>query len=161
MTDTHRVPGADFDTRLAAYCVVVRDGRILLALWDMRRTAPEFAPRWTLPGGGVDLGESIEDGAVREVAEETGFEVRLTRLLGVDSGHIPPELRLSEPARPLQTVAVTYAAEIVGGELAHEVDGTTSEAAWFALEDVARLERTTRVDQAISLFHGAPTKGST
>ncbi|MGG5752349.1 NUDIX hydrolase [Zafaria sp. Z1313] len=144
-----------FDTRLAAYCVVVRDGSILLALWDMRSTRPEFAPRWTLPGGGVELGESIEDGAVREVAEETGYEVRLTGLLGVDSGHVPAAARLGREGRPLQTVAVMYSAQIVGGGLRHEVGGTTSEAAWFPLEELSRLERTSRVDQAIALYEGA------
>ncbi|MGJ9402199.1 NUDIX hydrolase [Arthrobacter sp. KK5.5] len=149
-----------FDTRLAAYCVVVRESRILLALWDMRASAPDFLPRWTLPGGGVELGEAIEDAAVREVAEETGYDVRLSGLLGVDSGHVPPELRLHGAARPLQTVAVVYGAEIVGGVLANESDGTTTEAAWFDLADVARLERTTRVDHALGLFHAKQQEGA-
>ena len=60
----------EFDTRLAAYAVVTdRHDRILLALWN--ETDP---PRWTVPGGGVELHESVEEGAVREVREETGYE---------------------------------------------------------------------------------------
>lgn len=161
MTSSEAVPYRGFDTRLAAYCVVVREGRILLALWDMRASAPDFSPRWTLPGGGVELGETIEDAAVREVAEETGYDVRLTGLLGVDSGHVTAELRLHNAARPLQTVAVVYRAEIVGGELAHEADGTTTQAAWFDLADVAKLERTTRVDHALGLYHANQSEGST
>src|SRR3954454_22059599 len=45
---------------------------------------------WALPGGGMDLGESIADAAVREVAEETGLAVELTGLVGIytDPGHV-------------------------------------------------------------------------
>lgn len=159
MTSAPRDAGTGFDTRLAAYCVVVRGSRILLALWDMRRRLPEFSPRWTLPGGGIELGESIEAGAVREVAEETGYAVRLTGLLGVDAGTIPADARLHPTDRPLQTVAVLYGAEITGGELAHELDGTTSEAGWFELDDLARLERTSRVDWAVKAYHDHLERG--
>lgn len=41
---------------------------------------------WGLPGGQVELGESVEQGVVREVYEETGLQVRVERLIGVYSG---------------------------------------------------------------------------
>src|SRR4051794_37001590 len=71
----------EYDSRLAAYAVLVDDhDRILLALWN------EVAePLWTLPGGGIELDETIEEGAVREVLEETGYDVELGRILGVDT----------------------------------------------------------------------------
>lgn len=159
MSTAPREPDTGFDTRLAAYCVVVRDSRILLALWDMRCRQPDFTPRWTLPGGGVELGESIVDGAVREVAEETGYDVRLTGLLDVDAGHVPAEARLHATGRPLQTVAVLYGAEVTGGELTHELEGTTSQAGWFDLDDLARLERTSRVDWAVQTYHDHLERG--
>lgn len=148
-------PTRDFDTRLAAYCVVVREGKILLALWDAREVNPDHSPRWTLPGGGIELRESIEAGAVREVAEETGYEVRLTGLLGVDSGVVETAYRLRGEPRPLQTVAVVYSAEVTGGQLTYEVGGSTSQAAWFPLDEVAGLDRVSRVDVALELYRAA------
>ena len=150
MTTPIPVSGRGFDTRLAAYALIVREGSILLALWDMRGRDARFVPRWTLPGGGVELGEAIEHGAVREVEEETGYRVRIEGLLSVDSGTIPAQQRYSGTHQPLQTVAVLYSATITGGELRHEADGTTSAAAWFPLADVPSLNRVDRVDAAIA-----------
>jgi 8-oxo-dGTP diphosphatase len=68
-----------------------------------RRNPP---PGWALPGGFVDVGERVEQAAVREAAEETGLAVRLTALLGV----------YSDPARDPRghTVSVVYVAEADG-----------------------------------------------
>jgi 8-oxo-dGTP diphosphatase len=74
-----------FDTRLAAYAVIVDERqRVLLALWN--EVEP---PQWTMPGGGVELAETVEEAVVREVREETGYEVRIGRLLGVHSHVVP------------------------------------------------------------------------
>ena len=60
---------------------VTRDGRIVL----LRRGFEPGKGRWTFPGGFVDLGESVEEAAIREVMEELEIEVELDRLLGVYS----------------------------------------------------------------------------
>ena len=80
--------------------VVVRDGMggILLE----RRSDCGL---WGLPGGRLEPGESLSEGARREVLEETGLAVRITRLLGV----------YSEPAERI----VTY---LDNGDVAHLVD---------------------------------------
>ncbi len=57
----------DYDTRLAAYGVVTDGDRVLLA----RLRVPE-AGTWTLPGGGVEFDETVEQAVVREIHEETG-----------------------------------------------------------------------------------------
>jgi len=58
--------------------VIIQDDQILL-------THRNDFPIWCLPGGGVDDGESLATAAIREVLEETGLEVELTRLVGTYS----------------------------------------------------------------------------
>lgn len=61
---------------------------------------------WALPGGFVDIGETVEQAAVREMAEETGLKVKLVRLLGV----------YSDPGRDPRghTVSVVFVGEARG-----------------------------------------------
>ena len=137
----------EYDTRLAAYAVVTDDeGRVLLALWNegSRR-------QWTLPGGGLELHERAEEGVVREVLEETGYDVELDALLGVDSYVFPAERRAVRTDRPMKAFRVLYRAHVVGGELTHEEDGSTDEAAWFPLSEIPTLDRVSVVDIALGM----------
>lgn len=141
----------DYDTRLAAYAVIVDDrDRVLLALWN---EADEN--KWTLPGGGIDFEESPEVGAVREVLEETGYTARLGRLLGLHSYTIPVSRRLADTDRPMKAVRVLYEASVVSGELTQEVDGSTDEARWWPLAEVRRLPRVGLVDIGLDLWRQA------
>ncbi len=147
----------DYDTRLAAYAVIV-DGatgsdRVLLALWNEGNE-----PRWTLPGGGVELHESVEEGAIREVREESGYAAELTGLLGVHSYVVPPERRISRSPRPMRAVRVIFSARVVGGELTQEVGGTTDEARWFALDEVAALPQVGLVEIGLDLWRAAEVR---
>jgi len=143
----------DYDTRLAAYAVIVDDReRILLALWNEGAT-----PQWTLPGGGVELHETVEEATVRELREETGYDVELGGVLGVDSWVIPVEERLLPTDRPLKSVRIMFRAWIAGGHLTHEVDGTTDEARWIPLAEVPGLPHVRIVATALRLLE--PTGG--
>jgi 8-oxo-dGTP diphosphatase len=137
----------DYDTRLGSYAVIVDEhDRVLLALWN-----EADQPRWTLPGGGVELRETVEEAAVREVREETGYDVALGRLLGVDTFVVPPEERTTDRDRFYKGVRVIFEAEITGGELRNEVDGSTDEARWFPLAEVPDLVRVELVDAGLRL----------
>ena len=137
----------DHDTRVGAYAVLVDDReRILLARWNEGPT-----PAWTVPGGGVEEGETPEQAAVREVREETGYEIELIRLLGKDVFTVPADMRLDGGRRPLRCDRLVFEARIVGGRLTAEVAGTTDEAAWIPIADVPGLVRVDLVDTVLRL----------
>lgn len=139
----------EYDTRLAAYAVVVDDvDRLLLASWNER-----MVPQWTMPGGGVEFEETPDQAAVREVREETGYDVELVRLLGIDTHVTPGEERWHPPGRALKSLRVVYEALVVGGSLQHEVGGSTDEARWVPIADVASLDRVSLVDISLGLWH--------
>lgn len=118
-------------TRVAAYCIIVDEGQLLLAHWN------EGGGRgWSLPGGGVEFGEDPADAAVREAFEETGYRVELLSMLGVDSTVVPAARRFDGSGVPLHAIRLLFEARVVGGELRDEVDGSTDQAAWFALDEL-------------------------
>lgn len=81
------------------------DGGIVL----IKRGRDPFKGMWALPGGFVDVGETVEDACVREVKEETGLDVKIICLMGV----------FSDPNRDPRghTVSVVYICETARGEL--------------------------------------------
>lgn len=139
------------DTRVAAYAVVVADGRLLLSHW-----AEADRRGWSMPGGGLEPGEHPAQAAVREVREETGYDVELDELLGIDSIVVAGADRIV-PGPDLHALRVVYRAHVVGGELTHEVDGSSDEAAWVPLDQVDDLDRVGLVDVARRLA-GLPVR---
>ena len=67
---------------LTVDAVWLRRGKVLL----VRRARPPFRHRWALPGGFVELKETVEAAVVRELREETGLVGRPWSLVGVYSG---------------------------------------------------------------------------
>jgi ADP-ribose pyrophosphatase YjhB (NUDIX family) len=80
VTDEAPDPSRRYPSRpyLAASVAVVRDGRVLVA----RRTRPPAAALYSLPGGLVEPGETLDQAALRELREETGVEAETLGLLG-------------------------------------------------------------------------------
>jgi 8-oxo-dGTP diphosphatase len=147
--------GAVVSFRLAAYAVCIRDGQALLAHY----VSPKGATNWTLPGGGIEHGEDPFDTVIREVAEETGYDAEVERLLGVDSRVIPvAELRFPGPL-PHQNVGIFYQVRITGGQLRPEPNGETAESVWTPIPDIALLRRSSLVDVGIILAQALPATG--
>ena len=93
-------------TPLLAVDIVIecKSGEVVL----IRRGREPFRGHWALPGGFVELGETVEQAARREALEETGLEVKLMELVGV----------YSEPHRdPRQhTVSIVFRAVPIAGQ---------------------------------------------
>lgn len=141
--------------RLAAYGICIRDDHLLLA----RYVRPDGSERyWTLPGGRVEHAEDPYDGVVREVEEETGYVVRPRRLLGVDSRNMHVDWGVPGGVL-LQHVGVFYEVEITGGDLRHEMDGSTDLAAWVPMGDVPHSERAVVIDVGLELVRTRPDHG--
>lgn len=115
--------------------VLVRDaeGRILV----VRTTY--MGPGWMLPGGRVERHEPPHVAAEREAREETGLDVRVTRLLAVD-------------AHKARDTSFVFAGEVLGGDLDPQI-GEIAEVGWLTHEEIEasspRLHRLlTRIDGA-------------
>lgn len=142
--------------RVAAYAVCVRDGQILLA----RSPADDGTPEWVLPGGGMEHGEDPYDTVRRELMEETGYRVEVTGLLGIDSQHQRfARHDLLARVTDHHHVRIVYSAEIAGGELRNEVNGSTDMAAWHDLDAVPDLRHIRLVDTALRLWRERPAAG--
>jgi 8-oxo-dGTP diphosphatase len=123
--------------RLGAYAVVVVEGRILLT-----RISPLGYPTgsWTLPGGGVDHGESPHDAVVRELHEETGLAALSSRLVDVHDIHLV-DVGRDDRYEDYHGVHLLYAVTVDPSVEPHvvEQDSTTDLVAWVPLDDVGSV----------------------
>ena len=114
---------------------VFRDGEILL----VKETSDGL---WTLPGGWADVGESPAECVAKEVHEESGFEVKVTKVLAVYDRD-----RHGHAALPFAVYKLVFLCEIVGGQAAASVE--TSEVAFFPRDRLPALSLTRVVPHQI------------
>jgi 8-oxo-dGTP pyrophosphatase MutT (NUDIX family) len=109
--------------------VVDDDGRILM----IRRSDND---NWAVPGGGLDLGESLPETAVREVREETGIECEVTGLVGIftDPKHL---IHYTSNDEVRQEFSVVFTARPLSGE--HTTSSESLEVRWVERERVCEL----------------------
>lgn len=107
--------------------------------------------RWCLPSGRLDSGESVEECCVREVWEETGLKVRITRLAGIYS--TPHRITVYADGNRWHVIALSFVAEIIGGELG--LSDETTEVGFFKLDELDRLDlmepHRERIEDALNL----------
>jgi len=109
--------------------LVVENGRVAL----IRRGKAPLLGEWSIPGGMLELGETLRQGAEREVLEETGLTVRANELLGVFDRVVPD----AEGKIIYHYVLIDFLCERVSGDLRAGADAV--DAQWFTPEEVPKL----------------------
>jgi len=112
--------------------VIIKDGKILL---EKRKNDPGKG-KWSIPGGLVELGESVEQTVMREVEEETGLEVEKPEHIDVVDNIIRDESGRVK----YHFVIIDYFMKLKGGTLKAASDA--EELKWVPLSDVEKYDLT-------------------
>jgi ADP-ribose pyrophosphatase YjhB (NUDIX family) len=122
--------------------VIVQQGKVVL----VKRRFEPLAGQWSLPGGRLELGESLEAGLAREMLEETGLEVQVGPVVDVfDRILLDPERKVR-----YHYVLIDYLCRPTGGTLAHGSDVAAAE-----LADPRDLERYRLTPKATAVIEKA------
>jgi ADP-ribose pyrophosphatase YjhB (NUDIX family) len=145
MSERREYPDAP---RAGVGAVVLSEGRVLL----VKRGSPPSQGKWSLPGGLVQLGESAESAAVREVEEECGLKVRLLGLAGV----VDRIMRDSDGRVRYHYLLIDYAAAPEAGTARAGSDA--AEVRWVPIDELARYDTTDglreMVERAVRVSQG-------
>ena len=137
MNDTRKYPDRPY---VGVGAVIVQDGQVLI----VKRKYEPLAGQWSLPGGAVELGETLEASIAREMVEETGLEIAVGPVIEVfdritrdDAGSIRYHF-----------VLVDYLCWPIGGELRAGSD--VAEARFVAPSDLATYQLTAKATDVIA-----------
>jgi len=125
---------------LAVSAAIFRDGKVLI----VRRARPPARGLYTLPGGGVELGETLEEAVIREVREETALEVAPVALAGYRQAIARDEAGRIER----HFVILPFAARWIAGEIS--LNEELAEAHWLAPAELAGLTATEGLAQIVT-----------
>ncbi|GIF01793.1 NUDIX hydrolase [Paractinoplanes rishiriensis] len=139
-------PKANSVVPSANVVVVNDDGAILL----IRRSDND---NWALPGGGMDLGESLPATGVRETAEETGIDVEITGLVGIytDPRHV---ILYTSNNEVRQEFSVVFTARPIGGAPTPSEEST--EVRWVPPAEIGSLPMDRSMRMRVEQYLNAP-----
>ena len=119
--------------------IIIEEGRVVL----VKRGHPPLEGKWSIPGGVLEIGETLRKAAVREALEETGLGVEPGELLGVFERLI----RDAEGRMRYHYVLIDFLCRRVAGEL--DAGDDASEVRWFRPEELAGLELVRETEEVI------------
>ncbi len=126
MSDQKSIP------RIGVSACVWRDGKVLL----VERGKDPWKGKWSLPGGGLEFGETVREAAQRELGEETGVAADLAKLVDIDDA-----IMRDAAGRPiLHYSIVCFTGHWLKGEA--EARDDVTKVKWAALEELDRLDMT-------------------
>ncbi len=131
----HEEPGAHqqpvVHQRIGAYAVVLSERGLLGTVNSTLTGAPGT---WTLPGGGIDPGESPSEAVLREVFEEAGQEVHIARILSLESDHWIGR-STTGVLEDFHALRIVYGAtcKTPSDPVVHDLGGSTERADWVSL----------------------------
>ena len=125
---------------LAVSAAIFRDGRVLI----VRRARPPAHGIYTLPGGGVELGETLEEAVIREVREETALEIAPVGL----AGYRQAIARDAKGDIERHFVILPFAARWIAGEVT--LNEELAEAHWLLPGELAGLTTTEGLAQIVT-----------
>src|SRR5688572_1313682 len=139
MPDTRSYPDRPI---VGVGAVVLMDGKVVL----IKRRFEPLAGQWSLPGGTLEVGETLEAGAAREILEETGLVVDVGAVVEVfDRILFDPDKKVR-----YHFVLIDYLCRPIGGRLQHGSDVDD-----VALADPSELERYGLTPKATSVIRKA------
>jgi 8-oxo-dGTP diphosphatase len=124
--------------------LIVQNGRVVL----IKRGKAPLQGEWSIPGGMLELGETLRAGAEREALEETGLVVRATELLGVFDRVIPEGAGIK-----YHYVLIDFFCKKISGELRAGADA--ADARWFTPDEISKL---TLAEDTAAVIKGAFAK---
>jgi mutator protein MutT len=119
--------------------IIVEHGRVAL----VKRAHAPLAGEWSIPGGLLEVGETLRQGAVREAREETSLVVEPQELLGVFDRLLPDK----DGKVLYHYVLIDFLCQRIQGELL--AGGDAAEAQWFTAEEISQLALPTDTAQVI------------
>lgn len=133
-------PSADFiHPVIGVGGIALEEGRLLL----VKRSRPPYAGIWSLPGGKLDRGETIESALIREMREETGLQIEVGGYAGLLESIFPDNSKS-------HYVILDYYVHVLGGTLKAADDA--ADARWFELEEIRTIPTTPMLVESLERF---------
>ncbi len=113
--------------KIRSAVIVIKNKKVLLA-----RHSKKNRDYWVIPGGTAEEGETIEETAVREIREETGFKVKIKKLVFVSE--------VIDKCPPRHILDFFFEGSIISGRLETECDSCLCEVKFTPFEELDSLE---------------------